>query len=86
MEATKIIKVVESKDEKAISKKKKLSTKKVAEKSLQLNNTIVSETLAELLVKQERFDKAIEMYEKLSLKYPEKRHIFAAQIQKIKIL
>ena len=86
VEATKIIKVVESKDEKAISKKKKLSTKKVAEKSLQLNNTIVSETLAELLVKQERFDKAIEMYEKLSLKYPEKRHIFAAQIQKIKIL
>lgn len=86
VEATKIIKVVEEQDEEVFVKKKKLSTKKEAEKSLHLNNTIVSETLAELLVKQERFDKAIEMYRKLGLKYPEKSHIFAAQIKKIKNL
>ena len=65
---------------------KPVSMKKVAERSLHLNNAIVSETLASLLVKQERFSKAIDMYQKLSLKYPEKSHIFAAEIEKLKNL
>lgn len=66
--------------------KKTPSAKKVAERSLHLSNSIVSETLAALLVKQERFGKAMDMYEKLSLKYPEKSHIFAAEIEKLKNL
>ncbi len=86
VEATKIIKIVSEPESTPVLKKENLSAKKVAEKSLHLNNAIVSETLAELLVKQERYEKAISMYEKLSLKYPEKRHIFAAEIEKIKNL
>jgi len=66
--------------------KKAPSAKKVAERSLHLSNSIVSETLASLLVKQERYGKAMDMYQKLSLKYPEKSHIFAAEIEKLKNL
>ena len=86
VEATKIIKIVSEPEATPVLKKENLSAKKVAEKSLHLNTAIVSETLAELLVKQERYEKAISMYEKLGLKYPEKRHIFAAEIEKIKNL
>lgn len=49
-----------------------------------IDREIVSETLAELYVMQGHSDKAIAMYKKLSLKYPEKASIFAALIDKIK--
>lgn len=45
---------------------------------------IVSETLAQLYYKQGYFDKALKMYEKLILKYPEKSIYFASSIQEIK--
>ena len=44
---------------------------------------IVSETLAELYVKQGATDKAVKMYEALKLKYPEKSVIFAEIIKRI---
>lgn len=44
---------------------------------------IVTEQMAEIYVKQRFFDRAIEVYNKLSLKYPEKSSYFAAQIEKI---
>ena len=47
---------------------------------------VVSETLADLLVRQEQYGHAIRMYERLQLRYPEKKAIFAARIQELKEL
>ena len=58
-------------------------TIKVDESSV-LKQEIVSQSLADLLAKQGHHKKAISMYEKLSLIFPEKRAYFAAQIKKIK--
>lgn len=48
------------------------------------NSDMVSETLALIHVDQGHYQKAIEMYEKLSLKYPKKRSYFATQIKNLK--
>ena len=57
--------------------------KKLIEKSLDTNEEIISETLAELFVLQGKKKKAIKMYQQLSLKFPEKSANFAAQIKKL---
>lgn len=64
--------------------KETFKTKEFAKKSLSLNNEIVSETLAKLLVQQERYSKAIEMYGKLILKFPDLEAKFAEEIERIK--
>lgn len=58
----------------------------LSEKSTKEPEGIMTETLASIYIKQGQFNKALNIYEKLSLKYPEKNHYFAAQIQKIKHL
>jgi flagellar motility protein MotE (MotC chaperone) len=55
-----------------------------ARKSIEENEGIVSETLARLIAAQGKKEKAIEIYQKLMLKNPQKSSYFAAQIEKLK--
>jgi hypothetical protein len=46
----------------------------------------MTETLARIYAEQKNYDKAIQSYQILSLKYPEKSSLFADQIQALKVL
>lgn len=52
--------------------------------SVNYGDNIVSETLVEILLKQGKKDKAIEMLKKLIWKFPQKKAYFAAQIEALK--
>tara|TARA_B100000963_G_scaffold32188_1_gene23967 strand:- start:21161 stop:21871 length:711 start_codon:yes stop_codon:yes gene_type:complete len=58
----------------------------LSEKSWSPNDELMTETLAKVFVKQKKFRKAIEAYQILGLKYPEKNSLFANQIKEIKKL
>jgi tetratricopeptide (TPR) repeat protein len=51
-----------------------------------VNEDFVTETLASIYAQQGYYKKAVQIFEKLSLKYPEKSTYFAAQIEKVKHL
>jgi len=54
---------------------------KQAMDSISMENALISESLAEILAKQGKTDKAIEMYKKLSLRNPQKNSYFADRIK-----
>jgi tetratricopeptide (TPR) repeat protein len=53
-------------------------------KSVEEKQMLMTETLANLYLKQKKYDKAIQAFRILSLKYPKKSSYFANQIQEIK--
>ena len=54
-----------------------------AKKSLDENDDFITETLAKIYKEQGHYDKAINAFEKLILKFPEKSTLFASQISEI---
>ena len=62
-----------------------LSIEELGKKSVSEKDEVVTETLAVIFEKQGKLDKAVATYEKLMLKYPEKKSIFANRIEVLKI-
>lgn len=56
----------------------------LTEKSSVLSKDVISESLVDLLIKQGKRDRAIEMLKKLIWKFPQKKAYFAARIQDLK--
>lgn len=57
--------------------------RRMEEESVRENDDILTETLASIYLKQKQYAKAINIFKKLSLKYPEKSSYFAARISDI---
>ena len=63
----------------------KVDTENKAKKSSEDTNEVVSETLAKIYVEQMLYHKALDVYKKLSLKFPEKSAYFASQIKYLEL-
>jgi hypothetical protein len=64
-----------------------LATEKIIQNAAEesnINTEVLTEAMAEVLIKQDKKEKAIEMYNKLSLINPSKSVYFAAKIESIK--
>ena len=58
-----------------------VSQRGIEEQDNDLDESYFTETLAKIYVKQQRYDKALEIIKKLNLKYPKKNAYFADQIR-----
>jgi tetratricopeptide (TPR) repeat protein len=79
-------KFITSKESSKIKRKDFFSPTNVAKLSIVETDDFITETLADIYFKQNMHDKALNAYEKLILKNPEKKPYFASQIEKIKNL
>ncbi|MCB0497312.1 MAG: hypothetical protein KDC79_14320 [Cyclobacteriaceae bacterium] len=68
-----------SKNSKSVNDKEDL-----AKESAKMRDDVVSESLAKIFASQGKTEKAIEIYKKLIWKLPQKKALFAAQIEKLK--
>ncbi|WP_111670260.1 hypothetical protein [Algoriphagus litoralis] len=60
------------------------NTENLSDSSTKLNDNLLSESFAKILAQQGKKSMAMEIYEKLGLKFPEKRAYFADLIEKLK--
>ena len=60
------------------------STTDISQRSSYQSDSLMTETLARIYLEQKNYEKAIQAYRILSLKYPEKSGFFADQIQAVK--
>jgi tetratricopeptide (TPR) repeat protein len=65
---------------------KQTKTVDIAKDSVQYNTNLMTETLARVYVEQKKYNKAIQAFRILSLKYPEKSSFFAEQIKAVEFL
>jgi hypothetical protein len=64
--------------------KTNLSVEDISKPFVETERGFITETLARIYVNQGYYSKAIDIYEKLSLKFPEKSSYFVSQIEKVK--
>ena len=67
-----------------IREKSDQPSEEISQAFIEEEGGFVTETLAKIYISQEYYSKAIDIYEKLSLKFPEKSSYFASQIEKVK--
>lgn len=77
--------IKDNKNEK-LAKKEFFSPTNIAKISVVDQNSFVTETLANIYFQQKKYDKALDAYEKLILRIPEKKPYFVDQIDKIKTI
>lgn len=58
----------------------------ILSKSVSESDELITETLAMIYFEQKKYDRALEAFQKLSLKYPEKSVYFASRIEEIEKL
>ena len=75
-----------AKSPKIKASKNKGTLKDLSEKTILQSDALMTETLARIYLEQKNFNKALQSFKILSLKYPEKSGLFADQIKAIKKL
>ncbi len=75
-----------SSNPKIVPTKEPVSSVNLAKTQMVQNDGLMTETLARIYLEQKNYDKAIQSYKILSLKYPEKSGFFADQIKAVKQL